>query len=126
VTFDVIPEIVRRLITDRIDSIPELETILLLRQYRTQTWNAIDTGKRLYVSSTVAVHMLDALTDRGFFARSADGYTYAPESPQLEAAVDALADAYTQHLFAVTTFVHAKPSMSVRLFAEAFRIRKDK
>ena len=125
-TGDVIPEVVRKLITDRIDSIPELEAILLLRQYRTRAWSLEDAGKRLYVSPTVAAHVLGVLTERGFFARVDEHFSYAPESPELEAAVDLLAVTYSQHLIAVTNFVHAKPSASVRLFADAFRFRKDK
>jgi len=125
-TGDVIPEVVRQLITDRIDSIPELEAILLLRQYRTRLWSVEDAGKRLYVSPTVAAHVVGILTERGFFARIDEHYQYAPNSPELEAAVDLLAVTYSEHLIAVTNFIHAKPSASVRLFAQAFRLRKDK
>lgn len=125
-TGDAIPEVVRQLISDCIDSIPELEAILLLRQYRTRDWNVDDTGKRLYVSPIVAAHILTALTERGFFAASGETYRYSPDSPELEAAVDLLASTYAQHLIAVTNFIHAKPSAGVRLFAQAFRFRKDK
>jgi hypothetical protein len=125
-TGDVIPAAVRQLISERIDSIPELEAILLLRQYRDRDWTVDDTGKRLYVSPTVAAHILMVLSDRGFFSTSGGTYRYSPESPDLGATVDLLADTYSRHLIAVTNFVHAKPSTSVRLFAQAFRFRKDK
>jgi hypothetical protein len=125
-TGDVIPEVVRQLITERIDSIPELEAILLLRQYRARAWSLDDAGKRLYVSPALAAHVLGVLTERGFFARIDENFQYAPDSPELEAAVDLLAATYSQHLIAVTNFVHAKPSASVRLFADAFRFRRDK
>ena len=125
-TGDVIPADVRQLINDRIDSIPELEAILLLRQYRTRDWSVDDAGKRLYVSPTVAAHILSTLTERGFLSTTGENYRYSPESPELEATVDLLAETYSQHLIAVTNFVHAKPSASVRLFAKAFQFRKDK
>ena len=121
-----IPEVVRRLIAERIDSIPELEAILLLRQDRTLSWNVEDAGKALYVSPTVAAHILRILTERQFFSCSDDRYRYAPGSAQLEAAVDVLATTYSRRLIEVTKIVHAKPSTSVRLFADAFRLRKDK
>lgn len=125
-THGVVPDSVRKLIAERIDSIPELEAILLLRQHRGQSWSAEEAGQRLYLSSTVASHVLHLLTERGFLARSLQRYQYAPETPELEATVTLLAETYSKHLIAVTNIVHAKPSAGVRLFAEAFRIRKDK
>jgi hypothetical protein len=121
-----IPDDVRRLIADSIDSIPELEAILLLRECRPRTWTAAQAGERLYVSKTVAVHVLGILQQRGVFAGNGESFRYAPASPELEATIDALAITYSRHLVAVTRLVHAKPSPGVRHFAEAFRFRKEK
>lgn len=121
-----IPDDVRRLIADSVDSIPELEAILLLREYRPRTWTAAQAGERLYVSKTVAAHVLGILQQRGVFAGDGESFRYAPASPELEATIDALAVAYSHHLVAVTQLVHAKPNASVRHFAEAFRFRKEK
>lgn len=121
-----VPEVVRALLAERIDSIPELEALLLLRQNREQSWSPEEAGQRLYVSPTVATHILSALTERGLFARVHGRYQYAPESSALENSVALLAEAYSKQLIAVTNIVHAKPSASVRLFAQAFRLRKDK
>lgn len=120
---DEIPEAARRLIAERIDSIPELEAVLLLREYRTREWTAAEAGARLYVSRTVAAHILSVLEARGFFSCTGQAYRYAP-SADVESAVDALATAYSNHLVSVTHLVHAKPSASVREFADAFRLRK--
>jgi hypothetical protein len=121
-----IPEVVRRLILERIDLVPELEAVLLLREFPGRTWTADDAGQRLYVSRNVAVDVLDTLSNRGFFVREGDGYRYSPESPDLAAAVDLLALTYSKQLRAVTMLIHGKPGASVRQFAEAFRLRKDK
>lgn len=121
-----IPDDVRRLIADSIDSIPELEAVLLLRECRPRTWTAAQAGERLYVSKTVAAHVLGVLEQRGFFSRDGESFRYAPASPELEATVDALAATYSHHLVAVTQLVHAKPSAGVRHFADAFRFRKGK
>jgi hypothetical protein len=120
-----IPEVVRRLIADKIDSIPELEAVLLLRKDRTRTWSIEESSKALFVSPVVAGYILGVLTERGFLACSDESYRYAPDSPVLEAAVDLLATTYSRRLVEVTHLVHAKPSASVRLFADAFRLRKD-
>ena len=111
---------------ESIDSIPELEAVLLLREYREREWTAVDAGARLYVSKPVAAHILTVLEERGFLARVGESYRYAPKSGALDATIDALVSAYSQHLVAVTQLVHSKPSASVRQFADAFRLRKDK
>lgn len=119
-----IPTVVRQLIAERLDSIPELEAVLLLREGAPRGWTAEEAGRRLYVSTTVAAHVLAELRDRGFFVSDGDAYRYQPESAALAEAVDALAIAYRGQLVAVTHLIHSKPSRNVRDFAEAFRLRK--
>lgn len=122
----VVPDAVRKVLADRIDSIPELEAVLLLRKHRNQTWSVEEAGQQLYLSPVVASHVLNLLTERGFLTRSLQRYQYSPESAELEATVTLLAEVYSKHLIAVTNIVHAKPSAGVRLFAQAFRFRQDK
>src|SRR5262245_25820165 len=121
---DPISPAVRALIAERLDSVPELEAVLLFREHPSRAWTADQAGTRLYVSTTVAAHVLATLTDRGFFAATDGNYRYAPASPELAAAVAELADAYRTNLVAVTQLIHAKPSRSVRDFANAFRLWK--
>lgn len=121
-----ISDSVRRLIAERIDSIPELEAIMLLREEPTRTWTAEEVGRRLYVSSPVAGHVLETLAKRGFCSGSSAGYRYAPVTPDLTATVDLLSTTYRSDLIAITNMIHAKPNASVRQFADAFRFRKDK
>jgi len=123
---DKLIDAVKHLIAEHIDSVPELEAILLLRRNRDREWTADAAGARLYVSTTVAEHVLAVLAARGFFASTSGRYRYAPATPWLEAAVDELAAAYSQHLVTVTHLIHSKPSGGVRQFAEAFDLRKDK
>ena len=120
-----LPATVRRLIAESIDSIPELEAILLLRKTRCD-WTVTDAVERLYVSETVAAHLLATLVDKGFLVSEGERYRYGPASAELAAAVDELAVTYVRHLVQVTNIIHVKPSPGVRQFAEAFRIRKDK
>jgi hypothetical protein len=119
-----VPNAVRELIATRIDSIPELEAILLLRDNASRSWTADEAGQRLYVSTPVAAHVLAQLHRRGLVAKDGETYRYEPQSEALSAAVAQLAVAYSQHLIEVTNIVHSKPSQSVRDFANAFRLRK--
>jgi uncharacterized protein DUF5985 len=65
---------VKRLIAESIDSVPELETILLLRETRDHDWTVAEAGERLYVSKTVAAHVLATLADKGFFVSDGERY----------------------------------------------------
>ena len=121
-----IPDAVKRLIAERIDSVAELEAILLLRGERDRWWTALDAGRRLYVSTTVATHTLSVLSERGFLACDGERYRYEPREDDLDAVVDALSTSYSESLIAVTAAIHSKPSQSVRQFADAFRLRKEK
>jgi hypothetical protein len=121
-----ISDSVKQLILARIDSVPELETILLLREHAEHWWTAAETGQRIYVSPTVAAHILSQLAERGFLASGEASYRYSPETDELRNTVDELARAYSHHLVEVTRMIHSKPSASVRQFADAFVLRKDK
>jgi hypothetical protein len=123
-SIDQIPDDVRRLILERIDSVPELEAVLLFHDDPRRDWSAEEAGQRLYVSTAVATHVLGVLSERGFFAHDGDRHRYAPESPQLAEVVDRLALAYARHLVAVTQMIHSKPSRNLRDFVDAFRLFK--
>ena len=120
-----IPPEVRRLILEAIDSVPELEALLLLRDTPAQFWTPDTASSRLYVSRTVAAYTLDVLTQRGFLEETAEGFIYRPVAPEVAQAVDALARTYASALVAVTKLIHGKPGPSVQDFARAFRLRKD-
>ena len=122
----VVPDVVRQLIAESIDSVPELEAILLLREHLDADWTVTEVAHRLYVEDRLAAQVLEKLKDRGFFVARDQGYRYAPARPDLEAAVSELASTYAHRVVAVTDLIHKKPSAGIRDFAEAFRFRKDK
>ncbi len=121
-----VPERARRLILEAIDSVAELEALLLLREAPGRRWNIHDAGARLYVSRDVAADALAALARRGFLEENAEGFVYRPMSPDMAEDVTVLAQAYSTSLVAVTHMIHSKPSSSVQDFARAFRFRKDR
>jgi hypothetical protein len=120
-----ISDAVRQFIVGHVDSVPELEAILLLREHRERAWTAQDASVRLYVSVTVAAHILGALAARGILAEGNLQFRYAPATPALDALVAELATTYTRNLIPVTQLIHSKPGPSVLRFADAFRMRKD-
>jgi hypothetical protein len=121
-----VPEQARRLVLDAIDSVAELEALLLLRDTAGNRWSVEAASARLYVNPAVAADALNALARRGFLDESPEGFVYQPQSPDLAEDVTALAQAYSTSLVAVTHLIHSKPSASVQDFARAFRFRKDR
>jgi hypothetical protein len=122
----VIPEDVRTFIFENIDSIAQLEALLIFRANRDGRYNIATIAERLYITPVESEILLKQLQDRGLLGRNeADDFFYLPQSPELAAMIDKLADIYSHYLLAVTHFIHSKSKSRVQEFANAFRIRKD-
>lgn len=121
-----LPEGVRRLIADSIDSVEQLEILLLLLQHPERTWTAETVARELRVSSLSAGDRLEDLTRDALLARVKGGeeYRYAPGSAALDEAVRGLATAYTERRVTVINLIFSKPVDKIRTFADAFRLRK--
>ncbi|HYE74569.1 MAG TPA: hypothetical protein VEF04_14615 [Blastocatellia bacterium] len=123
-----IPDDVREFILENIDSIGQLEALLLLRSSPGEDWNAQGVAKRLYVSEQDATLILTRLNTSGLIAVKSGKpplYRYQPSSDDLRSIVDRLAETYSKHLVPVTNLVHSKPRTRIQEFADAFKLRKD-
>lgn len=105
---DELPEVVRLLVNEKLDSVPQLEAVLLLRGYRECAWTPEQVAERLYVSTATARHVLRQLKTGGFFAVHGETYWYAPESTDLAKAISELARVYPRHLVEITQLIHSK------------------
>ena len=112
-------------------SIPHLEGILLLQQNPGQVWNITTVAQRIYISQTQATNVLKDLCDAGIcqpISNVAGEFSYSPAFPELGELINQLADYYPRHLIEVTNMIHSKSASGqrVRMFADAFKIHKDK
>jgi hypothetical protein len=124
-----IAEEVARFILDRIDSVAQLEALLLLRDRSNEGWNVSELAKRLYISDEQTLVVLSGLLDQELLTVSEEEpprYRYEPQSAALRQMVDRLAESYAKHLVPVTNLIHSKPKTRVQEFADAFKLRKDK
>ena len=120
-----VPDAVREFVIKRIDSIAQIEALLLIRSNPQAAWSAAQIAARLYVSEAEAADALDRLCAAELL-RSLDGkYRLDGIPPQHAALIDQLLAVYTQHLIPVTDIVHSKPRR-IGSFADAFRFRKDR
>jgi hypothetical protein len=123
---DAISEEVRRLILENIDSVAQLETLLLLCRHR-EAWTPEEVAKRIYIDPATALTVLESLTRRGFCAASREDvvrFRYSPRTAERERLVEQLAEGYRTRLIPITTLIHSK-SGGVRRFADAFRLREE-
>ena len=128
---DQIPKQVRSFIADRIDSVVQLEVLLLLFAQPQRQFTAADIGRELRINVAWAEGQLRVLCDRELLACTpppAATYHYAPRTPELDQAVRGLAAAYADYRVTVTSLIFAKPERPadpIRSFADAFRIRRE-
>ena len=129
---DEIPPDVRAFIADYLDSVVQLETLLMLHGAPERHWDADDLARDLRIERGWAQGQLDGLCEQGLAAcgDSAEGggrrYRYAPASAAMRSAVAGLAKAYAERRVTVISLIFAKPADNLRAFSDAFRIRKDK
>lgn len=120
---EAIPDNVRGFILRHIDSIAQLEALLLLRGDSGQPWDVARVAARLYTGKDEIRDVLVQLCADGLLSCKDDIFQFEC-SLELEAMVDRLAGVYRQHLIPVTNLIHTKPRR-IREFANAFKFRKD-
>jgi DNA-binding IclR family transcriptional regulator len=124
----IIPEDIERFILEKIDSVAEMEALILLRSDAEALWSVVSLAKRLYIAEEQTAKILDHLCAEGLLTTSSDehpGYRYQPKSLELQNSVDRVAEIYTKHLVPISNLIHSKPRARVQEFADAFRLRKD-
>lgn len=123
---DLLPGDVRDFIVVHIDTIAQLEAMMLLRSHPSDEWDIVKIARRLYVSEPEVSHALGRLIDVGIVTPQNGTFVYSP-SPNLRPLVERVATTYTRHLIPVTSLIHSKPKPSrVHQFADAFKFRRDR
>jgi hypothetical protein len=120
---------VAQFIIEQIDSVPQLEALLLLFNSRPKGWSLETMANSLYVRSDMAARILDSLLQRKLIAVDShrpDVFFYASEDDYQNRLVEAVDAVYRKEVVRVSSLIHSKGSAGVRDFARAFRIKKDK
>jgi len=121
---EALPEEVRDLLLGHIGSVAHLEALLFFRAHPGETWDAISLAKRLYASETEMVTALAELNNDGFLAAKGGLYHYDPRAKD-RPRIDALADAYTHQLIAITNLIHDR-RRNIQAFSDAFKFRRER
>ena len=121
---DIIPPEVRDFLIRHIDTVSQLEALLILHAHSNENWEAGRIARRVYVSDRELGAVLERFTAEGFLKRKGDLYQYDGKDPALDRTIAELARCYASHLIPVTNMIHSKPR-SMRSFSDAFKLRKD-
>ena len=122
-----IPDDITRFVVDKIDSVAQLEAVLLLRSDPSKEWTVAALAARLYINEAQTSELLVALCNEGLVAAGQDAsvYRYQPRTTELGQMLDRVAEVYAKQLVAITNLIHSKQKPRVQAFADAFRLRKD-
>ncbi len=122
-----IPDDIARFIVEKIESVAELEALLLIRSDSKASWSVAALSGRLYIDENQTFELLRHLCAQQLVVSRGEPpvYQYQPISRELQEMVDRLAEAYSKQLVPVTNLIHSKPKTRVQKFADAFKFRKD-
>lgn len=124
-----IPAHVLQFIAERIDTVPQLEALLLLWESSQRAWTEEELAARIYVSRQVAAQTLQALQRQNLvIAQSVEppSCRYNLQWDPTGQVMPDVAAAYSRHLVQLATFIHSRASTAVREFARAFDLKKDR
>jgi hypothetical protein len=121
---EVIPPDVREFIIRHIDSVSQLEALLILHGHPEESWEVGRIASRVYASDRALGAVLERFAAEGFLKREGDLYRYDDKDPAIDRTIAELARCYASHLIPVTNMIHSKPR-SMRSFSDAFKLRKD-
>jgi hypothetical protein len=121
------PPGLRQFIENHLESVPQLESLLLLRQDAQRAWSAADVGKALYIPEDMASSLLNDFVRRGFAATvPPEGrFAYRIRDKETDALIATLMSVYQERRVAVISLIYSKPLNKVQTFADAFRFGKE-
>lgn len=116
-------EELRDFILERIDSVAQIEALLLIRSDPRSQWSATRLAERLYISKSEAAEALSRLCASELLSCTDEIYRLEGVPDQNRMLIEQLVEVYSHHLIAVTNLVHSKPR-GTGSFADAFKFRK--
>jgi DNA-binding IclR family transcriptional regulator len=123
-----IPARVLQFIAERIDTVPQLEALLLLWENPQRLWSEEELAARIYVGRPVAATIMQALQRQQLVTTdpASARYRYNPQWDPSGEVMPEVAAAYSRHLVQLATFIHSRASTAVREVARAFDLKKDR
>ncbi len=109
-------------------SLEQLEILILLSNSNGKLWSSGEVLHRIQSSQTSVVERLELLQLQKILHKepgTPDRYQFSP-SPELLPGIAAVIGAYQMRRVKLIEAIFSKPTDTVRSFADAFKLRKDK
>jgi hypothetical protein len=123
-----IPEPVLRFLSEMIDSVPQLEALLLLAEDPNRSWDCDELASRIYVAREGCIDLLEPLRRRGLVVADETDrhrYRYSATWDPSGARLAEVAAAYRAQLVRISTLIHAKAPAAIREFAASFNLKRE-
>jgi len=121
-------EEIQGFIRNYLDSLEELEILLLLHSQSGKDWTVQSVNESIRSSMNSVQQRLEKLRSAGFLSFDASQriYRYSPATAELAKTVDLLSNAYREKRLKCIEAIFSKPVHDIRSFSDAFRLRGKK
>lgn len=119
-----VPLAICKFLEDHIESVAQLEALVLMQNAPSTKWTAAAMSKRLFLAEDEVAAVLAHLHEHRLIQGQSDGYWFDPTPEDLASTVLLLIEQYRTHLIPITRLIHSKPHR-IQQFANAFKFRKD-
>lgn len=119
---------VKNFIHQHINSVEQLEVLLLMLSRSDKEWSAAEVSRELYIQPASAATRLADLQRSRLLQESRStpqSFRYAPEETAMDKAAREVASAYSVRRVGIINLILERPLDNVRVFSDAFRIRRD-
>ncbi|MBC7818924.1 MAG: hypothetical protein IAG10_18710 [Planctomycetaceae bacterium] len=121
---------VRDFIVEHIDSILQLEVLLLMYADRVHARTAADINREFRIDTQWLDRQLTRMCAAGILncTTTSDvfSYQYQPTNAEMHDAIAGLVETYATRRVSVVSLIYSKPVDRLKHFADAFRLRKDR
>jgi hypothetical protein len=112
-------------ILEEIDTVPHLEALLLLWNRPLKEWSFEAMANAIYLSLD-ATHTVIADLERRGFVTLTDNHHLLYRSTDRDELVELVDKTYRREIVRISHMIHCKPPSSLREFARAFRLKRDR
>lgn len=126
---DDLPQDIRQFLDACIDSIEQLQVLLLLNSNPDRSWSTTEIATELRSVDTAIEKRMADLYQRNILERKVelhDRHQFTPSSDRMRELVQGLAHQNQVRPYQVIDAIYSGPSKSIRDFADAFKVRGDK
>ena len=121
-----LPPDVHQFVSEYVQSISQLELLLLLHRNAEKSWSVAEATKELYTSVSMTEPLLENLRGIGLVSLlegSERRYRYAPKSTELDRLVGDLDQLYAERRVTIINSIYSGPWRKLQNVADAFRFR---